>query len=101
MLRPAVKFLVLDIMCFTEPLRLVNCRSFPSTYIKSYCLTEDINPRPAGPLDFPPPDGGGGVRKPPSLSAPAHRRAKLKTEFEISLKIIPKLLRSFLSSGQN
>ena len=31
-----------------------------------------INPRPAGPLDFPPPAGGGGgaFERPPMISAP-------------------------------
>ena len=43
----------------------------------------------------------GGVWTPPSISAPTHRRAIRKTAFESSLKIILKLLRSFLSSGQN
>ena len=27
-----------------------------------------VNPRPAGPLDFPPPAGGGGLENPPPLS---------------------------------
>ena len=27
-------------------------------------LSKTINPRPEGPLDFPPPDGGGGVENP-------------------------------------
>ena len=62
-----------------------------------------VNPRPAGPLDFPPPAGGGGVwtPPPPSISAPAHRRTKRKTAFETSRKIISKSFRSFFSSGQN
>ena len=65
-------------------------------------LKRPLNPRPDGPLDFPPPDGGClNTPPPPSISAPAHRRTKRKTAFEISGKIILKLLRSFLSSGQN
>ena len=43
------------------------------------------NPRPAGPLDFPRP-ARGRVWTPPSLSAPAHRRAKPKTALERSSK---------------
>ena len=31
-------------------------------------LPFQINPRPDGPLDFPPPDGGGGVFEHPRLS---------------------------------
>ena len=34
----------------------------------------------------------GGLKTPPSISAPTHCGAKQKTAFEISLKIIPKLL---------
>ena len=58
-----------------------------------------LNPRPAGPLDFPPPAGGGGCLNtpPPSISAPAHRRTKRKTAFESSRKIISKSFRSFLA----
>ena len=49
-----------------------------------------INPRPAGPLDFPPPAGGGGGRlnAPPMISAPGRRREKRKAAFESSRKII-------------
>ena len=58
----------------------------------------NVNPRPDGPLDFPPPDGGGGVfEHSPSISAPAHRRTKRKTAFESSRKIISKSYRSFLA----
>ena len=61
-----------------------------------------VNPRPAGPLDFPRPAGGGGcLNTPPSISAPAHRRTKRKTAFESSRKIISKSFRSFFGSGQN
>ena len=69
------------------------------------CITLSIylNPRPDGPLDFPPPAGGGGVfeHPTPSISAPAHRRTKRKTAFESSRKIISKSFRSFFGSGQN
>ena len=61
-----------------------------------------FNPRPAGPLDFPRPAGGGVFEHPPpSISAPAHRRTKRKTAFESSRKIISKSFRSFFGSGQN
>ena len=63
-----------------------------------------INPRPAGPLDFPPPAGGGGggrLNAPPMISAPGHRREKRKAAFESSRKIISKSFRSFFGSGQN
>ena len=61
-----------------------------------------INPRPDGPLDFPPPDGGGGGCLTPRLSRLLrHRRTKQKTAFESSVKIVLKLLRSLLRSGQN
>ena len=66
-------------------------------------LRVDVNPRPAGPLDFPPPAGGGGgvFEHPPSISAPAHRRTKRKTAFESSRKIVSKSFRSFFGSSQN
>ena len=32
-----------------------------------------FNPRPDGPLDFPPPDAGGALERPPSISAPGPR----------------------------
>ena len=62
-----------------------------------------VNPRPAGPLDFPPPAGGGGGRlnAPPMISAPGRRREKRKAAFESSRKIISKSFRSFFGSGQN
>ena len=61
-----------------------------------------FNPRPAGPLDFPRPAGGGCLNTPPpSISAPAHRRTKRKTAFESLRKIISKSFRSFFGSGQN
>ena len=62
-----------------------------------------VNPRPAGPLDFPPPAGGGGVwtPPPPMISAPGRRREKRKAAFESSRKIISKSFQSFFSSGQN
>ena len=61
-----------------------------------------LNPRPAGPLDFPPPAGGGGAfKRPPMISAPGHRREKRKAAFESSRKIILKSFRSFFGSGQN
>ena len=62
-----------------------------------------INPRPAGPLDFPPPGGGGGAfeRPPPMISAPGRRREKRKAAFESSQKIISKSFWSFFGSGQN
>ena len=51
-----------------------------------------VNPRPDGPLDFPPPGGGClNTPPPPSISAPAHRRTKRRSES--SGKIILKLLR--------
>ena len=56
-----------------------------------------LNPRPDGPLDFPPPDGGGVFEHPPSISAPTHRKTKQKTAFESSRKIISKSFRSFLA----
>ena len=60
-----------------------------------------FNPRPAGPLDFPPPAGGAFERPPPMISAPGRRREKQKAAFENSRKIISKSFRSFLGSGQN
>ena len=61
-----------------------------------------LNPRPAGPLDFPPPAGGGAFeRPPPMISAPGRRREKRKAAFESSRKIISKSFRSFFGSGQN
>ena len=61
-----------------------------------------LNPRPAGPLDFPPPAGGGGrLNAPPMISAPGRRREKRKAAFESSRKIISKSFRSFFGSGQN
>ena len=49
-----------------------------------------INPRPAGPLDFPPPAGGGAFERPPPpmISAPGRRTEKRKAGFESSRKII-------------
>ena len=35
-----------------------------------------FNPRPTGPLDFPPPAGGGGRLNAPMISAPGRRRKK-------------------------
>ena len=66
-------------------------------------LMAEVNPRPAGPLDFPPPAGGGGAfeRPPPMISAPGRRREKRKAAFESSRKIISKSFRSFFRSGQN
>ena len=60
-----------------------------------------FNPRPAGPLDFPPPAGGGAFERPPMISAPGRRREKRKAAFESSRKIISKSFRSFFGSGQN
>ena len=61
-----------------------------------------VNPRPAGPLDFPPPAGGGGAfERPPMISASGRRREKRKAAFESSRKIISKSFRSFFGSGQN
>ena len=62
-----------------------------------------LNPRPAGPLDFPPPAGGGGgaFERPPMISAPGRCREKWKAAFESSRKIISKSFRSFFGSGQN
>ena len=58
-----------------------------------------VNPRPAGPLDFPPPAaGGGGVWTPPMISAPGRRREKRKAAFKSSRKIISKSFRSFFGS---
>ena len=89
---------------------------FNSQPLKVYTVTldkiwsYDINPRPAGPLDFPPPAGGGGAfeRPPPMISAPGRRREKRKAAFESSRKIISKSFRSFfaqvkigVSRGQN
>ena len=66
------------------------------------CVLIELNPRPDGPLDFPPPaGGGGGLNTHPSISAPAHRRTKQKTAFESSRRIISKSFRSFFGSGQN
>ena len=75
------------------------------------CRSHQINPRPAGPLDFPPPAGGGGRLNapPPMISAPGRRREKRKAAFESSRKIISKSFRSFffaqvkigVSRGQN
>ena len=66
-------------------------------------LSHTLNPRPAGPLDFPPPAGGGGRLNapPPMISAPGRRREKQKAAFESSRKIISKSFRSFFVSGQN
>ena len=66
-------------------------------------LIFQLNPRPAGPLDFPPPAGGGGgaFERPPMISAPGRRREKRKAAFESSRKIISKSFRSFFGSGQN
>ena len=68
-------------------------------------MQSSINPRPAGPLDFPPPAGGGRLNAPPPMiSAPGRRREKRKAAFESSRKIISKsfrvifLLRSKLGS---
>ena len=69
----------------------------------SLCLSPQgtsINPRPDGPLDFPPP-AGGCLSTPPSISAPGHRRTKRRTAFESSRKIVSKSFRSFFGSGQN
>ena len=67
-----------------------------------YLFTYNLNPRPAGPLDFPPPAGGGGAfERPPMISAPGRRREKRKAAFESSRKIISKSFRSFFGSGQN
>ena len=64
-----------------------------------FCM---LNPRPAGPLDFPPPAGEGAFeRPPPIISAPGRRREKRKAAFESSRKIISKSFRSFFVSGQN
>ena len=63
-----------------------------------------LNPRPAGPLDFPSPAGGGGgafERPPPMISAHGRCREKRKAAFESSRKIISKSFRSFFGSGQN
>ena len=61
-----------------------------------------VNPRPAGPLDFPPPAGGGAFERPlPMISAPGSRREKQKAAFESSRKIISKSFWSFFGSGQN
>ena len=61
-----------------------------------------INPRPAGPLDFPPPaEGGGAFERPPIISAPGRRREKRKAAFKSSREIISKSFRSFFGSGQN
>ena len=61
-----------------------------------------FNPRPAGPLDFPPLAGGEAFeRPPPMISAPGRRREKRKAAFESSRKIISKSFRSFFGSGQN
>ena len=60
-----------------------------------------LNPRPAGPLDFPPPAGGGRLNAPPMISAPGRRREKRRAAFESSRKIISKSFRSFFGSGQN
>ena len=59
-----------------------------------------LNPRPDGPLDFPP-RAGGVFEHPPSISAPAHCRTKRKTAFESSRKIISKSFRSFFGWGKN
>ena len=67
-----------------------------------HMTVEIINPRPAGPLDFPPPAGGGGAfERPPMISAPGRRREKQKAAFESSRKIISKSFWSFFGSGQN
>ena len=74
--------------------------AFSSEKLMGGCMNPpdraSVNPRPDGPLDIPPSDGGGGVfEHPPSISAPAHRRIKRKTAFESSRKIISKTFRSF------
>ena len=60
-----------------------------------------VSPRPAGPLDFPPPAGGGRRLNAPMISAPGRRREKRKAAFESSRKITSKSFRSFFGSGQN
>ena len=72
-----------------------------STWCSVVCAHWSINPRPAGPLDFPPPAGGGRLNAPPMISAPGRRREKRKAAFESSRKIILKSFRSFFCSGQN
>ena len=102
----------------------LHCVVPPSCYLKTYLYiysihagaeggyregdelpaSDRVNPRPAGPLDFPPPAGGGGgafERPPPMISAPGRRREKRKTAFESSRKIISKSFRSYFCSGQN
>ena len=86
-------------------LRLIHmrhiCRIAP--HLSQSAILSTLNPRPAGPLDFPPPAGGGGAfeRPPPMISAPGRRREKRKAAFESSRKIISKSFRSFFGSGQN
>ena len=66
------------------------------SYLSNRTQRVVINPRPAGPLDFPPPAGEGGVWTPlPMISAPGRRREKRKAAFESSRKIISKSFRSF------
>ena len=71
------------------------------SYAKQVEGAEPVNPRPAGPLDFPPPAGGGAFARPPMISAPGRRREKRKAAIESSRKIISKSFRSFFGSGQN
>ena len=88
--------------CPSCPLRIRHPLPDVERFLVCHLYSSYINPRPAGPLDFPPPDGGGGcLNTPPSISAPAHRRTKRKTAFESSRKIISKSYQSFFGSGQN
>ena len=57
----------------------------------------DLNPRRAGAPKLPWSAGGGGVKTPPSYSAPRRRSEKRGKAFESSSKIIPKLFQSLFA----
>ena len=67
--------------------------SMPST-------SNEVNPRPTGTPDFPPPTGGGGgaVEHSPSISAAIGRRVKRKKVFKRSSKMITKLCSQFFAN---
>ena len=73
-----------------------NTDSYISSISPYWRWTISFNPRPTGPLDFPPPAGERFLNA-SMISAPMRGREKLKKSFESSAKIISKFLRSFLA----
>ena len=80
--------------CLYECNKTRNLFIFPHSTDKANI--SKINPRPAGPLDFPPPTGGVVENPPPSISAPGPRSDTQQAAFERASKIMTKLLRHFL-----